>query len=142
MAAMDRNKVDQVMAISADRHMDQVEEYDDRLIPFAFGWQEVRNINEAAESFAERLDRFPAYDGAGEIERHYEEYAAILEEYSDRVLRGIDAAAEWHYREWAFDTFIDVGRGVLGRLQEENARDVAYRTAEDVFDIDVPEGEY
>lgn len=282
MTAMERNKVDQVMAISADRYMNQVAEHDDRLIPFAFGWQETRNVDEAAESFAERLDRFPAYDGLGEIglkkfstpegepptradhpemmevyelaaerdvpvmlhtgapwrwdddqedewdgpsdfpgiqaldnaieqnrdtdflvhasymwddmpdgeivaekleqypnlyydisptgpklmygegeftqeefeaamgengvqeeiERHYEEYAAILEEYSDRVLWGIDAAAEWHYREWAFDKFIDIGRGVLGRLPQENARDIAYRTAEDLFDINVPENEY
>ena len=275
--AMDRNKSAQMMAISSDRYMDQVAEYDHRLVPFAFGWQEERNLEEAAESFADRLDRYPAYDGLGEIglkahttpegeppiqadhpemmdvyelaaerdvpvmihteapwrypsdmqdnwaepsefpgfaaldnamadnretdflihasyrwngipdgqiiaqklqqhpnlwydisptgpklmygqgaftkaefeaamgengvekeiERLYDQYALILEDYSERVLWGLDAAAEWHFEDWAFDTFIDIGRGILGRLSDANARNVAYRTAENLFDIEV-----
>lgn len=273
---MDRNRVAQVMAISGDRYMDVIEAHDDRLIPFAFAWSETRNLDTAAESFEERLTKYPAYDGLGEIglkqgsspdgpgpipadhpemlevydlaaehdvpvmvhtespwrypeeqrerwdgpadfvaldqlanayehnrdtdflvhqsyqwdgatddeliadaldkhpnlyfdlsptapyayghgllsrdefeskmaetgiEHHaqlyYEEHAAILEDYSDRLLWGMDAAKSWHYTDWALNTWLDIGRSLLGRIPEEDARNVGYRTAEELFDIEV-----
>lgn len=72
-----------------------------------------------------------------EIDRLYGKYEGALEHHSDRMLWGIDAASEWHYEEWALNTFLDIARGVLGRLPEADARNVAYRTAEDLFDIEV-----
>ena len=278
---MDRNRVAQVMAIASDRHMDTISEYDDRLVPFAFGGASLANdFDELADSFEERLDRHPAYDGIGEIglkgqwtpdgeppvpadhpqmmsmydlaaerdvpvmlhtvapwryeggedwdepseyppfrqldnameqhrdvdflvhasyqwsgvpdgelvaekldehpnlyydisptapklmygqgaftreefeaemredgveseiDRLYGKYEAALNSHSDRMLWGIDAANEWHYENWALNTFLDIARGILGRLPEEDARNDGYRTAEELFDIEVPESRY
>jgi predicted TIM-barrel fold metal-dependent hydrolase len=76
---------------------------------------------------------------AAEVDRLYEKYEAALTSHSDRMLWGIDAANEWHYEDWALNTFLDIARGILGRLPEADARNVAYRTAEDLFDIEVDE---
>jgi hypothetical protein len=77
-----------------------------------------------------------------EIERLYSKYAAALEGYPERMVWGMDAANWWHYEDWALDTFLDIARGILGRLPEKNARDVGYRTAAALFDIDVPGSTY
>ena len=274
---MDRNRVEQVMAIAGDYLREDVVEYDDRLVPFAFGYASLRNqFDNLAAAFRERLEEFPAYDGIGEIglkgqltpageppvpadhpqmmelyglaaeedvpvmlhtvapwryegaesdwddpseyppfqqldramaqhrdtdflihasyqwngipdgqlvakklkqhpnlyydisptgptlmwghgsfteeefksemgengieseiQRHYKNYAEILENHSERVLWGMDASNEWHYEDWALNTFLDIARGILGRLPEENARNIGYRTAAELFDISV-----
>lgn len=86
-------------------------------------------------------DKFQSKMDATGIEHHvnnyYEVFKPLLENHSKRVLWGIDAAYEWHYTEWAMDTWVDIGRALLGRLPEENARNVGYRTAEELFDIEV-----
>lgn len=65
---MDRNHVAQVMAIAGDPHMDAVADYDDRLVPFAFGYNSLRNnFDDLADAFRDRFADFPAYDGIGEI---------------------------------------------------------------------------
>lgn len=73
----------------------------------------------------------------GAAERFYEEYEVVLEDYSHRLTWGIDAAVEWHYTDWALDAWVDTGRALLGMLPEENARNVGYRTAEELFGIEV-----
>jgi hypothetical protein len=274
---MDRNKVDQVIGFAADHYMDQLVEYDDRFLPYAFGWSELRNhYDDLPSAFERRLDAWP-YVGLGELgfkggvtpegepppqpddpealdlwdmaadhgvpvmvhasepwrypedmrqewetfddcptkdamdaamahnreteflvhatyewydtpngelvaealeanpnltydismlhplgygegtftkeefdraiedlggvetiaEEFYEEYRVILEDYSHRVTWGMDAAVEWHYTDWALDTWVDVGRALLGVLPGENAQNIGYRTMEDLMDIDV-----
>lgn len=284
---MDRNRVAQVMAISSDRHIDVIEEHDDRLVPFAFPWGEMRgDLDEVADKLEDRLERESVYDGLGEfglkgqdsskggedwdgdgpippdhpamlsvydvaaehdvpvmlhiaspwqypedqrngwesfddiphkdqlanayehnrntdflvhgtyewhdttsdelvaealenhpnlyydismtapkfiygegaftkeefeqrmdelgfeneVDRHDEQYGMLLEEYPERTLWGMDASMAWHYTDWALDTFVDIARALLGRLPEENARQVGYETAEDLFDIEVDSG--
>lgn len=281
---MDRNRVAQVMAISSDRYIDVIREHDDRLVPFAFPWGEMRgDLDEVADKLEDRLEREQVYDGLGEfglkgrdsskggedwegdgpippdhpamlsvydvaaehdvpvmlhvaspwrypedeqegwesfddvphkeqlanayehnrdtdflihetyewngttsgdlvadaldehpnlyydisatapkfiygegaftkeefeqrmdelgfeneVERHYENYGTLLEKYPERTLWGMDAALTWHYTDWALNTFVDLARALLGRLPEENARQVAYGTAEELFDIEV-----
>ncbi|SDJ74173.1 hypothetical protein SAMN05216226_108116 [Halovenus aranensis] len=281
---MDRNRVAQVMAISSDRYLDVIREHDDRLVPFAFPWGEMREpLDEVAGKLGRRLEENPVYDGLGEfglkgndaskggddwdkegpippdhpamlsvydlaaerdvpvmlhvaspwrypedeqdewesfddvphkeqlanayehnrdtdflvhatyqwtetsdgelvadaledhpnlyydisptapkfiygeetftkeefeqrmaeisfeneVERHYEKYGTLLEEYPERTLWGMDAALTWHYTDWALDTFVDLARSLLGRVSEEKARQVGYQTAQDLFDIDV-----
>lgn len=73
----------------------------------------------------------------GHAEDLLERYGRILREDSDRVLWGIDASRPWHFTEWALDTWVDVGRALLGKLSAENARDVAYRTAEAALGVSV-----
>jgi|GEM_PF-6766308 len=274
---MDRNRVDQVIGFASDRYMDTLVEYDDRFLPFAFGWTELRNDrDDLPGAFERRLDEWP-YVGLGELgfkdvvtpegepplqpnipealalwdwaadrdlpvmvhgaepwryppdmreewtsvddwptkstmadamahnrdtqflvhatytwhdrptgrlvadaldnnpnltydlstlsplaygegrfsesafrdeienmggveaiaQEHYDEYRVILEEYSDRLTWGMDAAGEWHYNDWALDTWVDTGRALLGMLPEENARNIAYRTASDLMGIEV-----
>ncbi|MFC7135379.1 MULTISPECIES: hypothetical protein [Salinibaculum] len=70
-------------------------------------------------------------------QRFYDEYEVVLEEYSDRLTWGMDASAEWHYTDWALDTWVDAGRALLGMLPEENARNIGYRTVSDLMDIEV-----
>lgn len=70
-------------------------------------------------------------------DRYYDELRPLLESYSDRVLWGMDASLAWHYNRWALDVWIDVGRALLGRIPPDDARNVGYRTAEDLFDIEV-----
>jgi hypothetical protein len=274
---MDRNRVAQAMAITSDSVLAPVEAHDDRLVPFAFGFNEQRAGYEGmAASFRERLEEHPVYDGIGELgsgpvngepiradhpellavydlaaeydvpvmfhppepwefsderrdewdepadwpvfdqlaaayehnrdtdflvhqsftwhdvptgelvardledhpnlyydlspiatpffwddqelsqdnfedrvanegveqyaQQYYDQYATILEEHSDRVLWGMDASYDWHYTPWALDTFVVVTRAMLGKLPAENARNVGYRTAEELFDVDVEDG--
>jgi predicted TIM-barrel fold metal-dependent hydrolase len=278
VAWMNRNRVEQAMAITPDGLMDAVTAHDDRLVPFAFGYASLRNeFDELAADFERRFEEHPGYDGIGEIglkgqltpdgeppvpadhpelmamydfaaeqnvpvmlhtvspwryeggedwdetseyppfqqldnvmsahrdvdflvhasyqwkgipdgelvaekldehpnlyydisptapklmygqgsftreefeaemgedgveseiDRLYGKYEAALRSHSDRMLWGIDAANEWHYEDWALNTFLDIARGILGRLPEADARNVAYRTAEDLFDIEVSE---
>jgi hypothetical protein len=272
---MDRNKVDQVIGFAADRYMDQLVEHDDRVLPFAFGWSELRKqYNDLPGAFDQRLESWP-YVGLGELgfkarvtpdgepppqpddpealalwdmaaerdipvmvhaaepqrypeamregwdefsdcptkeslanamahnretqflihatyewydtpngelvadaldnnpnltydismlhplgygegtftkdefitrieelggvetiaQDFYDEYAVILEDYSHRLTWGMDAAVEWHYTDWALDTWVDVGRALLGMLPEENARNIGYRTVSGLMDI-------
>lgn len=73
--------------------------------------------------------------------RYYERYREILRHHSDRVLWGMDASWQWHFNDWVLDTWIDVGRALLGQLPPANARNVGYRTAEELFNIDVDDGD-
>jgi hypothetical protein len=73
-------------------------------------------------------------------QRYAERYEPILTEHSERVLWGLDASWQWHFHDWTLDTWVDIGRSVLGRLPEEHARNVGYRTAEELFDIEVDGG--
>lgn len=73
----------------------------------------------------------------GHAEDYYDRYRPVLEEYSDRALWGMDASLPWHFNDWAMDAWIDVGRSLLGRLPSSKARDVGYRTAEDLFGVSV-----
>lgn len=74
-------------------------------------------------------------------ERFYDAHREILENHSDSVTWGMDASSTWHYTDWALNTWVDVGRACLGMLPEENARNIGYRTAEELFDIEVEDGE-
>ncbi len=85
------------------------------------------------EKFERKMEETGVEHHAAE---HYEKYKPVLEGYSDRVLWGMDAALEWNYAEWALDTWIDVARSLLGRLSTEDARNVGYRTAQELFDLD------
>lgn len=86
----------------------------------------------------EEFERQIAQKGVeGHAEEFYQEHARILKDYSDRVTWGMDASYDWHYTDWALDTWVDVARSLLGRLPEENARNVGYRTAADLLDIEV-----
>jgi hypothetical protein len=278
---MDRNKVDQVIGFAADHYMDRLVEYDDRFLPFAFGWSELRNdYDDLPSAFERRLETWP-YVGLGELgfkghvtpegepppqpddpealalwdmaaandvpvmvhgaepwrypddmrdgwtefsdcptkasfanamahnrdtqflvhatyqwydtpngelvadalennpnltydismlhplgygegrlteteftagieelggvetiaQDFYDEFQVILEDYSDRVTWGMDAAVAWHYTDWALDTWVDVGRALLGMLPEENARNIGYRTVSELMNIDVAASE-
>lgn len=92
------------------------------------------------EEFQDRIEQEGGVEAIAE--EFYQEHREILENYSDRLTWGMDAALEWHYQDEVLDTWVDVGRAVLGKLPEEKARNIGYRTAEDLFDIDVPEDEY
>lgn len=71
------------------------------------------------------------------VDKYYERFKPLLENHSERLVWGMDAAYAWHYTKWAMDTWVDIGRALLGRLPEENARNVGYRTAEELFDIKI-----
>ncbi|UIP01097.1 amidohydrolase [Halobaculum sp. CBA1158] len=99
------------------------------LTPFAY---------EDGEMTERRFEELIAERGVrGHAEEFYEEHATILEEYSDRLAWGLDAGHEWHYTDWVLDTWVDITRAVLGRLPEENARDIGYRNAAELFGLDV-----
>jgi hypothetical protein len=104
------------------------------LHPLAFG--------EGAFTEDEFDDRIEEMGGVEKIaERFYDEYKVILEDYSDRLTWGIDASNEWHYTDWALDTWLDAGRALLGMLPQENARNIGYRTVSDLMDIEVTSSE-
>lgn len=67
----------------------------------------------------------------------FEQYDTLLQEHSERVMWGMDAGRPWHFSAWAYDTWVDVVRALLGKLPEANARNIAYRTAEEALDITV-----
>lgn len=94
----------------------------------------VDSETKSREWFEARMDETGVEHHA---QRYYDRYAPILENHSDRVLWGLDASFQWHYNDWALDTWVDVGRALLGRLPEGNARDIGYRTAEELFGINV-----
>jgi predicted TIM-barrel fold metal-dependent hydrolase len=122
----------------------------DFLVHESYEWSSVPDD----ELVAEKLDEHPNlyYDisatapklmyGQGSFTR--EEFESVVDEDRvaaevDRLYEKYDAANEWHYEDWALNTFLDIARGILGRLPEADARNVAYRTAEDLFDIEVDE---
>lgn len=280
---MDRNRVDQAVVFAADHYVDELAEHDDRFLPFAFGWSELRNeMDDLVGAFKERVENHP-YVGLGELgfkpfvtpegeppiqpdhpealelwdwaaeqdlpvmvhgaeawtypdhmredwqdygdfptpdhmadamshnrdteflvhatyqwggrpdgeivaealdnnpnltydiseigpklfrggpfeneqeyqsaieerggietiaEEFYQEHQDILENYSARLTWGMDAGGRWTMNDWAIDPVIDLSRAVLGKLSEKKARNIGYRTAEELFDIDVPEDQY
>lgn len=85
--------------------------------------------------FAERIEEMGGVERIAE--RFYDEYEAILEGYSDRVTWGMDTSWEWHYTDGVLDTWVDLARVLLGRLPEENARNIGYRTVSDLMDVEV-----
>lgn len=87
-------------------------------------------------TFEERM----ADTGVDELaEGYYQEFRPLLESHSERVLWGMDASLTWHYHPWALDSWVDVGRALLGRLSSDAARNVGHRTAQKLFDIEVDE---
>jgi hypothetical protein len=70
-------------------------------------------------------------------ERYYKRYREILDHHSKHLLWGMDASWQWDFNAWMLDIWIDVWRAMLGPLSEENARNVGYQTAEQLFDIDI-----
>jgi hypothetical protein len=86
------------------------------------------------ETFNERIEEMGGVERIAE--RFYDEYEVILEEYSDRLTWGMDAAVDWHYTDWCLNTWVDAARVVLGLLPEENAKNIAYRTVSDLMDIE------
>jgi hypothetical protein len=98
-------------------------------------------FNGLMESGSMTKEKFQSKIESTGIQQHadtyYERFKLLLENHSDRVLWGIDAAYEWHYTEWAIDTWVDISRALLGRLPEEKARNIGFRTAEEVFDIEI-----
>jgi hypothetical protein len=88
--------------------------------------------------FERRLEELGGPEGVAE--RFYEEYRVVLEEYSHRLTWGMDASSRWHYTDHVLDAWVDCGRALLGMLPEDNARNIAYRTAADLFDVEVAEG--
>jgi len=119
--------------------------------PYAYPWQplpyevERDGTPEVVDSETKSREWFEARMAESGVEAHvqrYEdEYEPVLTEYSERVLWGLDASWQWHYNDWALDTWVDVGRSLLGRFPEEHARNVGYRTAEELFGVEVDDGE-
>mgnify|MGYP002278070225 CR=1 FL=1 len=69
--------------------------------------------------------------------RLYDLYGSILENHPDRVTWGMDASWQWHFNDWAMDTWIDVARALLGKLPQDKADQVGYKTAADLFGISI-----
>jgi hypothetical protein len=118
--------------------------------PYAYPWQPIPfeierdGTPEVVDSERKSREWFEARMDETGVEHHAQRYAEryepILTEHSERVLWGLDASWQWHFHDWTLDTWVDIGRSVLGRLPEEHARNVGYRTAEELFDIEVDGG--
>ena len=79
-------------------------------------------------------------DPEGAARRFHEEYEVVLKDHAHRLTWGMDAAVAWHYTDRALDAWVDAGRALLGMLPAEHARNIGYRTAEDLFDVEVTVG--
>ena len=71
------------------------------------------------------------------VPRIHRFFGPILQNHSDRVTWGMDASWRWHFNNWAMNAWVDVIRAALGNLTTEDARNVGYRTAAELFDIEV-----
>lgn len=80
----------------------------------------------------------------GGVEYHaaqlYDLYEPMLENHPDRVTWGMDASWQWHFNDWAMDTWVDVARALLGKLSRDKAEQVGYKTAAGLFRISVDQG--
>lgn len=77
----------------------------------------------------------------GGVEYHatrlYDMYEPMLSNHPDRVTWGMDASWQWHFNDWAMDTWVDVARALLGKLPQQKAEQIGYKTATELFGITV-----
>lgn len=101
--------------------------------------EDYQTVNPSERKSREWFESKLESDGGVEYhaERLYELFGAAMENHPDRVMWGMDASWQWHYNGWAMDTWVDVARALLGKLPTEKARAVGFRTAADLFDVEV-----
>lgn len=100
----------------------------------------VQGPFESKEQLQTALDELGGIEGY--VDQFYQEYEEILENYSDRLTWGMDTACGATRNNYTLNAIIDMSRALLGRLPEKNARNIGYRTAEELLDIDVEEERY
>lgn len=67
------------------------------------------------------------------IDDVYATWEPILTEHPGRVVWGIDALFPWHYHQDVLDVWLKFFRGLLGRLSDGDARQVAYGNAAEAW---------
>lgn len=100
---------------------------------------DFQTVNPSERKSREWFESKLEADGGVEYhaDRLYRMFGAAMENHPDRVTWGMDASWQWHYNAWAMDTWVDVARALLGKLPSENAEQVGYRSAADLFGISV-----
>ncbi|WP_460922270.1 amidohydrolase family protein [Salinarchaeum chitinilyticum] len=136
--------VGEAVATLFDRHPNFVFDISGQASPYAYNWRRPPDDDPTTISDQETRSQtwfetqMRQHGGVeGHAQRLYDRFQPILENYSERVTWGMDASWQWHFNDWVLDTWVDVGRSALGRLPEAKARNVGYRTAAGLFEIDV-----
>lgn len=135
--------VGEAVDVLLDRHPNLYYDLSGQCSPYAYRYNEGPDddgaVNPAETKSREWFESKLSEDGgvAYHARRLEERFRPILQNHSDRVLWGMDASWQWHYNDWTLDAWVDVARAMLGRLPEADARNVGYRTAEELFDVSV-----